>query len=394
MARALFAMAAALVVASPSVAADLPAKRFIQAKRDGKWGMLDQSGRTILPFIYDFIDVDESGDISLQIGERYGKADARGQIFIPVSYQYLGPFQADGYATATSAGFTGLIDRHNQWAIPPGASWIERFDDGSLYAAQYKGKFGVLSLTEKKWVIPTVFSYIGGLARNGLALAKNDQGGAGFIDRDGRWMIPPGKFDDLQKFGDDDLAPAKMNGKWGFINANGEWAINPISDDIIWPEPFNDKGTTFVKVSGKYRLIDRAGQFVGSTAYDDTHPFKDGFAQVQVAGKWGLIDEQGEMVIAPSFESFTDFDRENLAAAFEGKKSWIIDRNGRRQFGTKFDRVGGFFGGGWAAASAGGKWGAIDTRGQWLVAPKYDCVRICFDGPPIIVVAPPAMSSE
>lgn len=394
MARALFAMAAALVGASPSVAADLPAKRFIQAKLEGKWGLLDQSGKTILPFIYDLIDVDESGDISLQIGGLYGKADAQGQIIIPVSYEYLGPFEQDGYAVARSAGFDGLIDRQNQWALPPGASWIGRFGDGMLYSAQSDGKSGVLSLAEKKWVIPPVFSYIGALARNGLALAKNDQGSAGFIDRDGHWVIPPGKFDDLEKFGNDGLAPAKMNGKWGFINANGEWAINPISEDIIWPQPFNGKGTTFVKVGGKYRLIDRAGQFVGSTSYDDMHLFRDGFAQVKVAGKWGLIDEQGKMAIAPSFESFTDFDSENLAAAFEGKKSWIIDRNGRRQFGTKFDRVGGFFGGGWSPASVGGKWGAIDTRGKWLVAPKYDCVRICLDGAPIIVVAPPAMSSE
>lgn len=393
MAKALFAIVTMLAVTSPSVAGNFPAERFIQAKLGGKWGMLDQSGKTVLPFIYDFINVDDSGDISLEINKLNGKADARGRIFIPVSYQSVGTFHADGYATASSGGRYGLIDRNNQWVLPAVFSSIDRFDNGILYAARYKGKFGVLSLTDKKWVVAPTFFYIGPLAKNGLAPAKTDQTHAGFINREGIWTIPAGQFDELWEFGDDGLAAAKLDKKWGFIDSSGKWVIKPISEDIIWPNNFNSKGLTFVKIGKYYRLINRSGEFVGSQLYDEVRYFKGGFAQVSIRGKWGLVNEEGKMVLAPTFEAFTDFNQEDLAAAFEGKKTWIIDRKGRRQFGTKFDRVGGFFGGGWAAASVGGRWGAIDVRGNWLIPPKYDCVSICFDDPPPVITVSP-MSSD
>lgn len=107
----------------------------------GKWGLLNQSGKTILPFIYDFINVDESGDISLEIDKLNGKADAQGHIFVPVSYQSVGTFHADGYATAVSGGRYGLIDRDNHWVLPAIFSSIDRFDNGTVFEGS------------KRWII-------------------------------------------------------------------------------------------------------------------------------------------------------------------------------------------------------------------------------------------------
>ena len=384
MAKATKCLAAAILLAS-AARAEFPAERFIQAKQGGKWGLLDQKGHTILPFAYDFLSVDDHGDIIVTANEMSGKADANGNLFIPVSYSSLSNFHDDGYAEASLNGRSGLIDRKNQWVLPAIFSGVTHFDKGDLYAARYKGAWGVLSLSQKHWVIQPSFFYIGPLAKNGLAPAKTDLKHVGFIRSDGSWAIPAGKFEDLWEFADDGLAPAKQDGKWGFINSQGDWLIRPISDDIIWPNAFNKKGTTFIKIDGKYRLINRSGKFVTPQAYDEMHFFKDGAAQVRIDRKWATIDEDGKLLSTPTVLASTAFHSEGLAAVIDGKTSYIIDRTGKRRFGSKFERVGGFFGGGWAAAASGGKWGAIDVHGNWLLSPKYDCVSICFDDPPPVI---------
>ncbi len=57
------------------------------------------------------------------------------------------------------------------------------------------------------------------------------------------------------------MVPAKCdNGKYGYININGDWVIEPQYEDAY---PFFNNGTAFVAVRKRiYKMIDRDGQFV------------------------------------------------------------------------------------------------------------------------------------
>ncbi|EAL1455719.1 WG repeat-containing protein, partial [Campylobacter coli] len=57
----------------------------------------------------------------------------------------------------------------------------------------------------------------------------------------------------------------ELNGKWGFIDKNGEFAIKPKFDDI-WD--FSE-GLAKVKLNGKYGFIDKNGDFVIKPKFDD-----------------------------------------------------------------------------------------------------------------------------
>lgn len=381
--RALLCLAM-LGVAAPAAAQDHIAERFITVKQGGKWGLLDQSGAVVLPFKFDFIDVDDNGDISLREDEKNGKADSSGRIFIPVAYSSVGTFGTDGLAEVSAGRSSAIINRRNEVVLDGPFSGLDRFDGQSLFRARYQGKWGVLSL-EKTWAIQPKFFYIGTLAKNGLALAKPDAERHGFIDRAGNWVISPDKFETAWAFADDGLAPAMLNGKWGFINAKGEWIVPPISEGDIWPDDFGENGVTFVLVGGKYGLIDRTGRMVVPPQYEKARYFQNGMADVQKGGKWGRINTKGKLILPFKYDGVTAFHSEGLASAVIGSRWFIIDRRGRYVFGDKFDRVGGFFGGGWAPAEKNGRWGAINTKGQWLIQPEYDCVRICYDDPPPVV---------
>jgi len=67
----------------------------------------------------------------------------------------------------------------------------------------------------------------------------------------------------------DNLYPAEINGKWGYINGNGEVVINPV--------------------------------------YEGAFEFSDGRALVQLNGKWGYIDRDNNIVVDAVFEEARDF---------------------------------------------------------------------------------------
>ncbi|MDR3158667.1 MAG: WG repeat-containing protein [Zoogloeaceae bacterium] len=55
----------------------------------------------------------------------------------------------------------------------------------------------------------------------GLAPVQSQNGKWGYIDKQQRWVIQP-RFDDAKEF-QDGRAPACQNKKCGFINRRGEW---------------------------------------------------------------------------------------------------------------------------------------------------------------------------
>jgi hypothetical protein len=289
-------------------------------------------------------------------------------------------FDVNGLSRIYTSNHSGLMDRKRAVKWPLIFGELHNFD-GTLYVARSHGRTGVLSLTNT-WSIEPIFYDIGPLAPNGLARAKLDAAHEGFIDRNGSWTIPPGKFEKLWDFGANGLAPAKLGGKWGFINAQGDWAIPARSEAEVYPNDFDASGIVAMKISGLYGFMNRDGRLVVQPQFDDVGFFSGGYFPVEKDGKWGMIDAAGNTAIAPQYDRIAGFHAEGLATVTLKGKSWIVDRKGRKVFGDTFEALGGFSGGGWAAAKLNGKWGAIDTTGHWLVKPIYDCVDACFDEPP------------
>jgi hypothetical protein len=105
-------------------------------------------------------------------------------------------------------------------------------------------------------------------------------------------VVLSGKFDSAWGLGfAPGLWPASSGGKWGYIDATGQWVVDP--------------------------------QFEGA------RNFADGLAPVIVGGKWGYIDQKGKFLVNPQYDSGDEF-FEGRAIVFTNERGFgILDTKGR-----------------------------------------------------------------
>lgn len=142
------------------------------------------------------------------------------------------------------------------------------------------------------------------LKLNDLIPTSGQDGKWGFKQFD-EWVIEP-RFEDAGVF-EDGLAPAKLGGKWGFINREGKCEI-PYKYETA--APFC-AGLARVSLYGKYGFIDKAGNTAIPLKYTFASDFADGLAVVGYDGKRGYIDKSGEWFDTRQemLNSFTAFAR-------------------------------------------------------------------------------------
>ena len=110
------------------------------------------------------------------------------------------------------------------------------------------------------------------------------------------------KYDKVGFFQEEGLARVTLNGKYGFINEEGEEVIPPKYDEAY---PFR-KGLAAVELNGKSGWINPEGTVVIPLKYDNAGNFSEGLAEVKLNGKWGLVNTKGEEVVPPEYTSIEE----------------------------------------------------------------------------------------
>jgi len=139
-------------------------------------------------------------------------------------------------------------------------------------------------------------------------------------------------------------APAKINGKYGYVNMKFEeqsplswdgatviqagfgavkqgekWALLKDSYELITDFVYDDvktdeygycsiSGRAFVKKGNVYDMVDETGAVIGEGGYEDAVPFvSEEPTAVKKNGKWGFVNLEGQMVIEPQYEGAGPF---------------------------------------------------------------------------------------
>jgi len=113
------------------------------------------------------------------------------------------------------------------------------------------------------------------------------------------------------------LACVMVNGKYGYVNKNGEYVVNPQFDDA---NDFTAAGLAAVLVNDKYGYVDKTGQYAINPQFEAQKTFNgdyylsytndfydDGYAVVFMTDSWGeeifgIIDKNGRYIANPQFE--------------------------------------------------------------------------------------------
>lgn len=210
----------------------------------------------------------------------------------------------------------------------------------------------------------------------------------GFINALGEWEIEP-QYPQVLSF-QDGLAAARTAGqnKWGFLNREGEWEIPPnygkkraayrnYGGKKFYSAPFDPFNGEYAPamVDGSLALINKEGDTVKKfPEYSMLRPFHDGLAAFAKDEQKGYINKKWDVVIEPEYEEVGDF-HAGLAYFQEdfGDDYGFIDKNGNIVIEQEFEEVG-HFENGLAPARTGAfePFGYIDTNGEWAIDPAYE----------------------
>jgi hypothetical protein len=156
-------------------------------------------------------------------------------------------------------------------------------------------------------------------------LRDNDTGKYGYVNARGDWVVLP-QFDVAGGFelNEATYAVVKYKKKWGCINAQGKWVVKPVFyDNILGESDARAAGASLAdgepvgkklfkmqdKESEKWGYVNARGNWAILPVYDDLYSkptgqefFSEGsdyFEVVKYKGKYGCINKKGEWIVKP-----------------------------------------------------------------------------------------------
>jgi hypothetical protein len=183
----------------------------------------------------------------------------------------------------------------------------------------------------------------------------------------------------------------QVNGKWGAVDMQRRYRIEPTFDQLDPLDIFGDLlptvpiGRTTIgyraKVDGRFGLLGTDGSWILQPVYDaiDTDYNGDGKLVVFRSGdKWGFVDLDTRRATQPLWDKVAAKRRSELLPVLVGEKWGYVDREGTMVVAPRFDQAC-EFAGDWACVAMGEKWGFINDRGVQVAPPVF---RTVFDMSP------------
>ena len=155
------------------------------------------------------------------------------------------------------------------------------------------------------------------------------------------------------------LATAERDGKWGYIDKNGNEIISCKFDGVN----YFDGGVAKVKLNGKNEYIDKKGNVINTSKYEFVCDFKEGISRVSLNGKFGYIDNTGREIIPCEFKGADVYFHEGMTGVEFNQKWGFFDKDGNKVTPFIYDSTK-YFVGGIASVKLNGKWVSINKKGR------------------------------
>lgn len=251
-----------------------------------KWGCVDAQGAEVIPFTFDSARPVKDNLVALKTKDLWGLADQKGALLIPPTFrEIIGVFE-DGLALVQfSDQKWGLINREGKEVSK------KRFD-GAAFPSE--GLWPVK--TGDTWALADlsgeIFQPLSGLKnvfgfKEGLAPAESNSGSYGYIDRSGKFVIPP-QFGGGGRFQDGITKVWTRAYHYGLIGRDGRYVVPPVFDRRggEWLSRLID-GVAFAWKGEEQWLIDRTGRVIWPKEKRSLEPPTRDFAKIS-ASKWQM----------------------------------------------------------------------------------------------------------
>lgn len=201
-----------------------------------------------------------------------------------------------------------------------------------------------------------------------LARKEGENGKYGFVNEQGDWKIYP-QYDEIDTFSEG-LARIKMKGQYGYINKQGKIIIKC---QFIRALAFSE-GLACVKINEKYCFIDKQGVLIIPAKFDSANFFREGLGKIKINSKWGFSDKSGNLVIPAKFDNVEHFS-EGLAIIIINGKYGFINQQGRIVIPIQYDYANSFIQGK-AKVKQNGETFYINQQGNRIGKPDKQSITL------------------
>jgi len=338
-------------------------ENVLKVKKDGKYGLIDYSGKELLACAYDDIYSlkGTANSLILKKDNQLGLADCKGNIIIEPAFANIIAVDKDytaGYIVVNSEGKYGLIDFNKTVILETKYQDIKQISANNMYVVKENDTYRIIDKTSNV-ILENIDGEIKEINGENIVIAK--EGKYSVINKEGT-VISTEQYEDLEN-AYDDYYIAKKDNKYGIIKLPGEEVLGflyeglvyrkdagffegdtgEIDADIISKEfkvvlkgiitdvnsnngyfririndeykyynlKFEEKNSAEILVNntlfltkkdGKYGYVDKENNVVVECKYDDaTEQNEFGYSAVKLNGLWGAIDYQGKIVVEPKY---------------------------------------------------------------------------------------------
>ncbi len=136
----------------------------------------------------------------------------------------------------------------------------------------------------------------------------------------------------------DQLFRILQNGKWGYINQQGEVLVKPQYELATIPR----NGIGIIKRQNpdgaKEAYIDLQGNILTDFRYDEVFSFYNNFGTVRLGNAWGFVNQQGNQLTSELFERVGNFNN-GFATVYRNGKWGLINDKGEITIPLNWDSI-------------------------------------------------------
>lgn len=326
-----------------------PVLIYAEYVKDGKFGIIDHTGKEITKPIYDEIvglnrritpnlfaypahyTVKENG--------KYGMITRAGKVLIPSVHKYLYYRTKDSLVEVTEEGeeYTMNLKGKRVKAKPEYEEQQPQYDRRPDKVLSPDGKTYKLydAYRQKESVVPNLGEVVQNLVD--AVVFKDANGKQGLYHVNQKKLVLPFEYEEI-KYGFKGYFMAKKDKKWGLMDSIGQVKI-PLQYEYI--------GLTSAGLSGyadkKYTLYSQNGEKLSDLSFDKYHYMGAKGMILSVNGKFGLMATDGRILAPFEYDDMTVPEDHDLPFSIV-----VTNKNG--------------------------KLGAIDFNGKIWCEPKYDMI--------------------
>lgn len=222
------------------------------------WGFVNDNLNPIVPATLTYAEAMVHGRAVFWQGEKKGYLDDRGKVVIPARLDGAGPFAANGLARFEKGDQWGYIDREGRVVIAPRYSLALEFSDAGRAPAELDDKWGVID-GKGNWLLKPTYRDMDTFQDTGLAAISDERYHVGYIDGQGRQVIPP--TSGLARF----MAAGRIrlggegDSQVRYLDTRGQVAI---AGPFEWGSHFNARGLAVARRDGKWGILHKDGRFL------------------------------------------------------------------------------------------------------------------------------------